>query len=397
MFCSECGAKISDEGEFCPECGTPVFDKKSDDQFQPPAFPQNTAAPTEPMNSTPPAMPAFPVPSAPPVEPEKPKKPKKGLFIALGVAFFVIVLAVGSLLAFTFYRASSYDNALELLSSGNNQQAYDAFDKLGDYRDAPEMKDIAQKRLDYEAAVALMDAEDYEGAKAAFEALKSFEDSVYLAQACQDNIDYQAAIADYERGDFESALATFSTLAVNQFSDAADWEDKTFYALASKLYDEGDYYGAFGIFKALGTYEDSADRVKQCTSAYPNTGELYHNGDYISNASSISIAGANTTYAAYFKIYDGSTLVSTIFLNAGASCTIDVPPGDYNIKEAVGNFWFGEEVMFGDEGSYEVLLFDDGNDYLHLEYNIIMTITLSPTDSDSGTSIDDTPTTREDF
>jgi tetratricopeptide (TPR) repeat protein len=327
----------------------------------------------------------------------KPKKSKKGLFIALGAVLLVILLVVGGFVGFNIYRSSNYDKAVASFESGEYQQAYDAFDKLGDYQDAPWFKDLAQQWLDYQAAQALLDAEDFEGAKRAFEALGEFEDSTNLALLCQHNIDYLAAIDSYDKGDFDSALTAFSALASAGFSDASDWKNKTSYALAAGLYDAGDYYGAFKAFQALGSYEDSSTRMEQCTTAYPSTGEHYHNGDYVSSASAIAINSGNANYAAYFKIYSGSTLVSTIFLNAGGSCTIEVPPGLYGIKEATGDYWFGEEIMFGDEGYYEVMLFDGGYDYFDLPNNIITTITLSVTDLGAGSSVGGDPTTREGF
>ncbi|MDR1183630.1 MAG: zinc-ribbon domain-containing protein [Coriobacteriales bacterium] len=441
MFCSECGAQIPDEGGFCPDCGTPALGKNVNDQqeneltatmspvptlastpeftagFDPTPTPTSTYfsetapfpdttnqhppqgvtpqyAPPDSVNSNMPQPPVFQQ-SAPDLS--KPKKSKKGLFIALGAALLVILLVVGGFVGFNIYRSSNYDDAVTLFNSGEYQQAYDAFDKLGDYQDAPLFKDLAQNWLDYEAARALLDAEDFEGAKSAFEALAGFEDSADFALLCQHNIDYLAAINNYEDGDFEGALTAFSTLASLGFADASDWADKTSYALAAGLYDAGDYYAAFKAFQALGTYEDSSARMEECTTAYPSTGEYYHNGDYASSASAIAIDAGNAKYAAYFKIYSGSTLVSTIFLNAGGSCTIEVPPGYYSIKEATGDYWFGEEIMFGDEGYYEVMLFDGGNDYFDLPNNIITTITLSTGNLDGGSSVGADPTTREDF
>jgi tetratricopeptide (TPR) repeat protein len=461
MFCSECGAKIPDEGGFCPECGTPTFGKEENNQpesepvavLTPAAEPKSTPeitpvpdpeptfgfAPT-PLRETalppdatnhypsPDATPQYPPPGTanqypppgatpqypPPgdipsnfaqpaapqqnaTNPAKPKKSKKGLFIALGAALLVVLLVVGGFVAFNIYRSSNYDNAVALLTAGDYQQAHDAFEKLGDYQDAPTLKDLAQRWLDYEAAQALLDAEDYEGAKRAFEDLGDFEDSMEFVLFCQYNIDYLAAISNYESGDFENALKMFTALTSAGFSDALDWQNKTSYALAGKLYDAGDFYGAYKAFKELDSYEDSATRMEQCTTAYPSTGELQHHDSYVSSASAIAIDGVNAGYAAYFKIYNGGSLVSTIFLNPGGNCTIEVPPGDYTIKEATGSAWFGEEIMFGDEGSYEIMLFDGSNDYFNLPDNIITTITLSAGNLDAGESVGADPTSRSDF
>jgi tetratricopeptide (TPR) repeat protein len=210
-------------------------------------------------------------------------------------------------------------------------------------------------------------------------------------------MDYLAAIDAFENGDFEKALTAFDALASIGFSDADEWKNKSSYALAEGLYDAADYYGAYKAFRELGSFEDAAERMQQCTTSFPSTGELYHNGSYVSSSSAIAIKSGNANYVAYFKIYSGDTLVSTIFLNPGDSCTIEVPPSTYTIKEASGTAWFGEEIMFGDEGYYEVMLFDGGNDYFSLEYNIITTITLSVSDTDAGSSVGSEPTSRDSF
>jgi tetratricopeptide (TPR) repeat protein len=322
-----------------------------------------------------------------------PKKSKKPLFITLGIAAAVIVLAIAAAIGFDVYRSSSYSNAVANLEAGDYQAAYDAFVNLGDYENAPLLLARAQNGLDYNAAQALLDAEDYEGALAAFDALKGFKDSVDKAALCQNTLDYRAAIEDFEAGDLEAAFDAFSALTTAGFSDSAEWADKTAYAIADQSYEAGDHYAAYQGFKELGSYKDAAERMQQCTTPYPETGEYYHNEAYVSTSSAIVIDAANASYASYYKIYSGSDLVSAIFLNPGASHMTELPPGNYTLKEASGDVWFGEEIMFGDEGYYDVLVFDDGNDYFTLDHNVEVTITLSVASGDIKSS----PTDREDF
>jgi hypothetical protein len=321
------------------------------------------------------------------------KKSKKPLFIALGAALLVIVLVVGAVVGFNIYRSNIYDDALAALNADSYQQALEAFEDLGDYRDAPALALRAQQGIDYQAAQAFFDAEDYEAAREAFLELGDFEDSRALVTLCQQNIDYRAALDAFEAGDFKAALEGFTGLAAAGFSDSSDQRDATAYAIADQKYNEGDHYGAYQDFKNLGSFKDSSDRMQQCATAFPATGELYHNEGYVSSSSAIVIDGTNSSYTSYYKIYSGDNLVSTIFLNTGGSCTVEVPPGDYTIKEASGTTWFGEEVMFGDEGYYEILLFDGSNNYFTLEYNVKVTITLSVLDGDVGSS----PTDRTGF
>jgi tetratricopeptide (TPR) repeat protein len=299
------------------------------------------------------------------------------LFIALGVVLLVILIAVGGIVGFNGYRANAYNDAVALFDVGDYAQARDGFDKLGDYKDAAALAVLAQNWFDYEAAQTLLGSEDFAGAKEAFLALGDFEDSADQAELCQLNLDYLAAIESFDAGDFETALEEFTELAAVRFLDAATWKSKAFYAIAEGKLADGDRYGAYEDFKKLGSFEDSADRMKECTTEYPGSGEIYHNEGYVSTRSAIKIDGGNAGFVSYYKVYSGETLVSTIFLHAGQSCTIEVPPGDYTIKQATGTDWFGEEIMFGDEGYYEKMTYDNGNDYFNLGDNVITTITLS--------------------
>jgi tetratricopeptide (TPR) repeat protein len=372
-----------------------------------PVPPETTPTPEPALDSyPPPQLPSFE--GAPSFEPTSvfeaqqqpqlqqqapPKKSRKPLFIALGAVLLLIVLAVGAVVGFNIYRSNTYDEALAALNAGNYQQALETFEGLGEYRDAPALVLRAQQEIDYAAAQALFDAEDYEAAREAFLELGDFEDARTLATLCQQNIDYRTALDAFEAGNFEEALRGFTDLAAVGFSDSADQRDATAYAIADQKFNEGDRYAAYQDFEALGSYKDSADRMQQCTTAFPATGELYHSDGYRSSSSAIVIDGTSSTYTSYYKIYSGGDLVSALFLNSGGSCTIEVPPGNYTIKEASGTAWFGEEIMFGDGGHYEVLLFDGNNDYFVLEYNIKVTITLSVVNGDVGSS----PTDRADF
>jgi tetratricopeptide (TPR) repeat protein len=323
---------------------------------------------------------------APPQQPQQQKKSKKTLFIALGAALLIVVLAVGAVVGFNIYRSNTYDDAMAALNAKDYQQALETFEGLGDYRDAANLALRARQGIDYEAALALLDAEDYEAALGAFLELGDFADTRALATLCQQNIDYRAALDAFEAGDFEEALEGFADLAAVGFSDSSEQRDAVAYAIADQKFNAGDRYAAYQDFEALGSYKDSSDRMQQCTTEFPATGELYHNDGYRSSSSAIVIDATSSSYTSYYKIYSGGDLVSTIFLNVGGSCTIEVPPGDYTLKEASGTTWFGEDVMFGDEGYYELLLFDGNNDYFTLEYNVKVTITLSVLNGDVGSS-----------
>jgi len=430
MFCANCGASVPDDGGFCPECGASIEIPAVEE-----AVPAVPAVDTTPLPTAPPvpAVDTMPLPTAPPVPaadtmplptaapyplvgdmppqggpafypqqmapavapvPAKPKKKsKKWIFIVIGAVVLVALLVVGGIVGYGMYQSNNYDKAMEMLKSGDYQGAYDAFGDLGDYEDSASQQALAQRNMDYLAAVALFDGEKYEEALKAFEALNSFKDSATYVEDCQLNLDYLAAVALFDDGDFEAALSAFIALSLVDFSDASDWVDKTNYAIADKMYKDGDKYGAYKAFRALGSYKDSKDRMKKCTTKFPKTKEIYHNDKYVSSRSAIAIDATNAVYVSYFKIYSGKTLVSTMWINEGGSLTIELPPGKYSIKQATGFTWFGEDIMFGDEGLYEVMIFSNNSKTYDLKDNIIVTITLAATEGNMGAE----NTSRDDF
>ena len=442
MYCSNCGAKIPEDGGFCPACGASVeetrrFVEAQSTEAAPPADsieaqPSEAATPVEtaaaafapPAADTtavtfaPPAADTTAVTFAPPTadtaatafapppadtsavtfapptadtvvaapEANVKKKSKKGIFITLGAVVLVALIVVGILVGYNVARSSNYDKALGMLQSGDYQGAYDTFGDLGTYKDSVDQQQIAQQNLDYLAAVALFDNKDYQGALTAFTAMGGFKDSADYVTKCQQNIDYLQAIDDYNNGNFDSALDTFSNLDLEGFTGASDWVDKTDYAIADKKFKDGDVYGAYLDFEALGSYSDAATRMKACTTPFPATGELYHNSKYVSDRSAITIDASASIIATYFKIYSGKTHVASFWVNAGDKITIELPPGNYTLKEAVGPVWFGEDIMFGDEGYYEIMLFKDNKDSYDLGDNVEATITLAADEGNMGTT-----------
>jgi hypothetical protein len=141
----------------------------------------------------------------------------------------------------------------------------------------------------------------------------------------------------------------------------------------------GDPYGAWKIFSTLVNFEDAADRASACTTPAPGTGELYHNSGYASSSVRLTFNGSGLTKPNYLKVYDANnkTLVSTVFVNPDTNTTINLPSGSYTFNSAIGNTWFGETTMFGDEGSYRTLTFDGGSTTTTLDYGYVYTLTLN--------------------
>lgn len=92
MFCSNCGARISDESSFCPQCGSNIV--------------PNATAPTQPMQQVPQQFPQQPVYAAPPQQTYVVKEKGGGCLKAVAIVL-AIVIALVALLAFTLHKCDN--------------------------------------------------------------------------------------------------------------------------------------------------------------------------------------------------------------------------------------------------------------------------------------------------
>ena len=73
--------------------------------------------------------------------------------------------------------------------------------------------------------------------------------------------------------------------------------------------------------------------------------------------------------ARYIQLRNDNTgdIMVSAFIRPGGSCTLYVPRGDCYVLYASGTAWYGEKLMFGNEGSYRrsVTFEVKGSDYFH--------------------------------
>lgn len=326
---------------------------------------------------------------------------KKKLFIIIAIILVAaIACAVFIPLGIHNARQTRYNNAVTLLENGQYQQAADEFVALGGFDDAAEMAAYCEDAMDYDAARKLMESGDYEGAIEMFTALGSFKDTLSLKAKCENTLTYQSAATLLAAGDYAGAQAVFEELG--DFNDAAAQAtlcaNKITYASAQDAVAQGLYYTAYKAFDSLGGFEDAAAQRDACVQPFPNTGETFHDGNFVSGATTLIVNPPTGDGSFnYLKIYtqDG-TLVSCLAIAPGASGRVDLPPGVYRIKAAYAyGSWFGENEMFGDDGRYQVLTFDDaGTDTFEFVNNHEYTLSLRSAGAD--TQGDDVNTYNED-
>ena len=403
MFCRRCGQQLSENMSFCLNCGTPVSVQEN---------PAKTEIMSGPGQKQPEAF-----------QTRAQMMPKKKHTLRTVLIIAGCVLAVCGALVPVLINAdlsSRYEKANNLLDSGEAQEAKTVFADLGGYKDA---KDMVQA-CDYSSAEQMMDSGSYEEAKAAFSALGNYEDADEQAQKCQNKLDYNNAVSLKDSGESEQARDIF--LSPGSFEDAeaqaqecqnqmdydhatnymnsADYEEAkvVFESLGSFLDSEqlaaecgkhadyntadmwvttGNFYSAYLQFMALGDFSDAAERALACIQPNPENGELYRNPDYAKKSCAMNIKNGSEDSSVYLKIYTSDdVLVSTVFIGPGQKTKVKLPSGSYRFKRAVGSKWFGETDMFGDEGYYEVLLFENGNDVTKLSSSYIYTLSFAVED-----------------
>ena len=402
MYCHACGKQMPEGSRFCPACGAetaPVLQQQNITQ-------QSAGA----QSSKPDGM-QIPAPIV------KPKK-RKGILLAGGAVVLVAIIIAAvmiigkatkykdamSLMEFgkldqaitefkqlKGYRDSedqiiecqnriTYNQAFTLKTQEKYKEASDLFNSLLNYADAADQVQDCQNYMKYDAAVTLIGSGDMQQARDLFLQLGAFQDATALAAQCQQNIDYDAARTLLDAGQYQQALYAFQ--ALSGYKDSSDMivqcQHGLDYEAAKIAYEQGKYYTAYTLYSAMPNYSDSADMAQKCIQTTPKTGQTYRNDAYKSKSCPITIKTPDDGLHSYLKFYsENGDLVCCMFIASGKSTRVSLPAGNYQIKEATGTNWFGEEEMFGLEGaSYYALTFGDGAITTTLERNYIYTLTL---------------------
>lgn len=194
------------------------------------------------------------------------KKTRKIVLISTAVVAAVVVVAL--LVTQVIIPTTRYNNAVSLMESGQYAEAAEAFDALGDYKDAIAKTADCQKKTAYQNAFTLMNEGKYVEAAGAFELLGNYEDAPAKRQDClaqQKELDYQSAVSLMNDGKFAEAAEKFGTLG--SYKDAEDQkavcDKEVAYQQAASLTDQKKYDEAIAAWKELGEYKDATEWVKE--------------------------------------------------------------------------------------------------------------------------------------
>lgn len=161
-------------------------------------------------------------------EAEKKERLKKaGIRAAIAAA---VVAAAFLIASFTIIPASKYNNAVEMMESGDFAEAEAAFSALGDYQDARAKATECQ----YGRAMALFESGDYALAKEIFSSLGEYQDSQSKSADCDDGMRESAKTKAAElilQGSYDDAIAACRNSGVTKTTE----ENRALYAQAERL------------------------------------------------------------------------------------------------------------------------------------------------------------------
>ena len=169
--------------------------------------------------------------------------------------------------------------------------------------------------------------------------------------------------------------------------------DKYEYLAGSAFWIRGEFYDSRQHYLNTDLY-DAAARAEACRQPWPATGVLYQNANYVSNDMHliIKVDYRDPSYAGLYKIVaqNGDT-AANLFISGASTADVWLPGGIYELREATGQYWYGNRDLFGGEGSYETMLFYEfeGQDtltYLEGGYEWIITVNIQQSSSE-GSSV----------
>ena len=202
---------------------------------------------------------------------EERKKSSRGYRLRRAVLILIPFLVIAGIAAGVWYytqaRAAAYDRAAALLASGNYAEAAAAFDKLGDYQDAPARASEARasdaELSSYTRAGKLLENGRYDDAAELYLSLGSYRDSAELVSECS----YRKALELQDEGANDDARALFASLG--DYRDSAFRAAHFFERLVSETVSQKE--GCDGPLTTLYSYDPSG-RLLAKTEQYSEYG-----------------------------------------------------------------------------------------------------------------------------
>ena len=159
-------------------------------------------------------------------------------------------------------------------------------------------------------------------------------------------------------------------------------DEKYLYMKGCVYFQTEHYYKALEAF-ADSHYGDYEERMAACEQPWPESGELWHNSEVYGQDMYLDfqVNSYDESEGMCFEVYtEDGVLASVLFQTGTGMVTTKLPGGNYRIKDATGETWYGRKDAFGRDGHYEYMSFDeiDSDEYLtQLDSGYEYTITIN--------------------
>lgn len=140
------------------------------------------------------------------------------------------------------------------------------------------------------------------------------------------------------------------------------------YNNANALFEEGKYYSAKKAFEN-NKYGDWEQRAAECVQTKPETGEIWHDENNTSDNMILTfvVESEEENTSRYIAVYTKDhELVESLFINGTGTVETSLKGGEYYVRSATGTDWYGETELFGEDGKYENMIFDEVEDDRYL-------------------------------
>ena len=199
------------------------------------------------------------------------------------VVIVLSLVAVGIAAAVVLPQPIRYSQAAAMLERGEYDAARQAFEELGDYRDADAQAAEAEKGLVYLDAQRLLEQGERKAARALLEQIGDFEDAAQLLEQLINEMAYDQAAAYMSKKNYLEAAEQFRALGA--FRDAAQkaeecqtlGEVKKAYDEGHVLYENGQWLEAYRALAGIrdAQYEDTVTILDEIITVTEERARLY--------------------------------------------------------------------------------------------------------------------------
>jgi len=248
------------------------------------------------------------------------------------------------------------------------RKEYDRLDKA--------VKD-ASDAIDAIGKVTLSSGDKIENARAAYDALKKDDLQKYLSgkvstltaaekeykQLVSQDL-YDTGISHQEKGDYEAAIAAFDTILTDYSDSSVAGSAKkaradSQIAMADAACQKKDYYTAMKTLDAVDSayrsqenYRKSHEQVTAALAkARPKNGAAI-DGKIDWGYCYFQLTAGSQDVCFKFTNTKDSSKYKMVYVQAGKTAKVNLKDGTYSVKWVTGEYWYGKDHLFGDDGKY---------------------------------------------